>query len=115
MGLATVLAALKVRAAEMAMKLWEDDKGAIISTEYVLVGGVLVSGIIPGLVSARNAINQAYANMGNTIVNSVPSPTYSGYAIGGSNGPIAAVNGVSMPPLSTNLNAYQVTYLPPAP
>ena len=113
MGLANVLAAIKVRAGQVAMKLWQDDTGAIISTEYVLIGGVLVSGIIPGLVTARNAINQAYTNMGNTILSSVPSPTYSGFAVGGANGPIASVNGVALAPVST-ANFYQVAYLPPA-
>jgi Flp pilus assembly pilin Flp len=115
MGLANVLAALKVRAGQVAMKLWQDDTGAIISTEYVLIGGVLVSGIIPGLVTARNSINQAYTNMGNTILSAVPAPTYSGFAVGGANGPIAAVNGVAVAPVSTSNAAYQVSYLPPSP
>lgn len=114
MGPAMTLAALTCRAKELVCKLWADDDGAVLSAEYVMVGGILVTGVIPGLVAARNAINTAYVNMGNTIVNAVPSPTYSGYAIGGANGgpPVAAVGGVSAP-VAPQPGPLQVASVPP--
>lgn len=112
MGLAKVLVALKVRAAQ----LWADDQGAVISTEYVLVGGVLVTGVVPGLVAARNSLNTAYVNMGNSIVSAVPSPTYSGYAIGGTNGtPVASVGGMGVPAAGPQHYLAAVQVAPPAP
>lgn len=112
MGLATVLAALKVRAAQ----LWADDQGAVISTEYVLVGGVLVTGVVPGLVAARNALNSAYVNMGNAITAAVPSPSFSGYQVGGTNGnPVAAVGGVNLAPAGQQIYLSAVAVAPPAP
>jgi hypothetical protein len=38
------------------LKLWNDDAGALIAMEWLLVGTILVIGIIPGLVALRNAI-----------------------------------------------------------
>lgn len=113
MGPAMTLAALTCRAKELVSKLWADDDGAVLSAEYVMVGGILVTGVIPGLVAARNAINTAYVNMGNAIVGAVPSPTYSGYSVGGANGsPIAAVGGVSAPGAQPG-GQLQGVYIPP--
>lgn len=112
MGLAYALVALKARAAQ----LWADDQGAVISTEYVLVGGVLVTGVVPGLVAARNALNSAYVNMGNAIVSAVPTPTFSGYGVGGANGtPVAAVGGVGLPQAAPQQYLAAVQIAPPAP
>ncbi|WP_149108723.1 hypothetical protein [Limnoglobus roseus] len=91
--------------------LWQDDCGAVLSVEYVLVSGVLVTGIVPGLVAARNSINSAYANMGNSVTAAVPTPSYSGFSIGGANGnAIASVGGVSIPaqPQANYLQASQI-------
>lgn len=76
---------------------WADDAGAIVSAEYALVGGVLVTGVVPGLVAARNSVNAAYGSMGNRLQAAVPDVSYSGYSISGENGnAIASVGGVSM-------------------
>lgn len=94
------------RLSSLADSFWNDDAGAVLSVEYVLLSGVLVTGVVPGLVAARNSINAAYANMGNSVLASIPTPSYSGYSIGGSNGnAIASIQGVSM--MAPN----QVSYL----
>jgi len=86
-------------ARQLLSKLWADDAGAVISTEYVLLSGVLVTGVVPGLVAARNSINSAYATMGNRIQAAVPDVSYNGYVIGGENGnPIASAGGVALRP-----------------
>ncbi len=62
-------------------RLWDDDRGAVISSELVLVLGILVFGLIPGLVALRNSVNAALATIGNFLGRITPSFTYSGYAI----------------------------------
>jgi len=115
MGLATALAGLKVRAEVAAVKFWNDDAGAVISTEYVLVGGVLVAGVVPGLVAARDSINRAYVNMGNAIVAAVPQATFSGLSLGGTNGhAVAAVNGIATAPVPA-ANYLQASAVAPIP
>ncbi len=80
-------------------KLWKDDQGAVISTELILVIGVLVFGLIPAFVALRNSLIASMATMGNTLNAITPSFTFSGFAIGSNNSngrPIAAVNGYSL-------------------
>jgi len=79
-------------------RLWDDDQGAVISSELVLVLGILVFGLIPGLVALRNSVIAALATMGNFLGRITPSFTYSGYAVisnaGGST--IALVGGLQI-------------------
>lgn len=43
-------------------KLWADDRGAVVSTEYVMVSGLVVGGVGSGMVAVRNAgVKQANA------------------------------------------------------
>src|SRR5438093_4396555 len=107
-------------------RLWTDDRGAIISVEMILIIGILIFGIIPGLVALRNSINAALGTIGNILVTIVPSFTFSGFAIGSSTGgrTIAVIQGYSSPVNSdTYLTASQITpivlpsnvLIPPAP
>lgn len=87
--------------------LWDDDAGAIISIEFILVVSILIFGIIPGLVALRNSVNAALTTTGNLIVALVPSFTFSGWIVGDSGGNgnfVAQVNGFQR-------NADQTTYL----
>ncbi len=83
----------------MLRRLWADDRGAVISVELILVIGILIFGIIPGLVAMRNSINAALGTMGNILTTIVPSFTFSGFAIGCIQGgaTIAQVQGFLMP------------------
>ncbi len=108
-------------------RLWTDDRGAVISVELILVIGILIFGIIPGLVAMRNSINAALGTIGNILTTIVPSFTFSGFAIGGNapaNCTIAQVQGFLMPGNNnTFLTASQLTpiflnslvVIPPAP
>jgi ABC-type lipoprotein release transport system permease subunit len=107
-------------------KCWADDTGAVISTELVLVIGILIFGIIPGLVALRNSVIAALGTIGNTLTNLVPSFTYSGFAIGrqSGGGTIAQVQGYQVDMTTTNLlTASQlapislgtIAVIPPAP
>ena len=62
-------------------RLWDDDQGAVISTELVLVLGILIFGIIPGLVALRNSVIASLTTIGNFLDRITPSFTYSGYAV----------------------------------
>lgn len=48
-------------------KLWQDDTGAVISTEMTLVGGITISGVVPGLLALRDATNNAFYSYANEI------------------------------------------------
>jgi Flp pilus assembly pilin Flp len=92
-------------------RLWDDDQGAVISSELVLVLGILVFGLIPGLVALRNSVNAALATIGNFLGRITPSFTYSGYAIVGQGGisTIAVVGGLQIDYTTANqLSAVQV-------
>jgi Flp pilus assembly pilin Flp len=83
-------------------RLWADDRGAIISVEFILIVAVLVFGLIPGLVALRNSTNAMMATLGNLILAVVPSFTFSGFAITANGNTIAQIGGVQFTP-DTNL------------
>ena len=96
-------------------RLWADDRGAVISTELVLVIGILIFGIIPGLVALRNSVIAALGTIGNTLTDLVPSFTYSGFAIGAASGgrTIAQVQGYQVDPSTVQrLTGSQLTPIP---
>lgn len=110
----------------MLRRLWADDRGAVISVELVLIIGILIFGIIPGLVALRNSVIAALGTIGNVISTIVPSFTFSGFAIGrqSGGGTIAQVQGYQLDPTTTNrLTGSQLTpislgtivVIPPAP
>ena len=110
-------------------RLWDDDGGAVISTELVLIIGILVFGLIPGLVALRNSGIAVMATLGNLARVLIPSFTFSGFQILVGTPPnqtvIGQVGGVTFTPnLGDNLTADQVApvtinaaqvVIPPAP
>ena len=110
----------------MLRRLWSDDRGAVLSTELVLIIGIVIFGIIPGLVALRNSLNAALGTIGNVITTIVPSFTFSGFAIGRASGggTIAQVQGYELDPTTTNrltasqtapINLGTLVVIPPAP
>ena len=92
-------------------RLWDDDRGAVISSELVLVLGILVFGLIPGLVALRNSVIAALTTIGNFLGRITPSFTYSGYAVVSEGGisTIAVVGGLQVDYTTANqLSAEQV-------
>lgn len=111
-------------------RLWNDDRGSVISVELILLLAILIFGIIPGIVALRNSLIASLGTVGNTLTSLIPSFTFSGFAIGPNNInnstgglPIALVNGYSLygttPMYLTGLQVapYVATYvvIPPAP
>jgi hypothetical protein len=107
-------------------QLWNDDQGAVISVELVLIISILVFGLIPGLIALRNSGIALMATLGNMANALVPSFTFSGFTILAGTPPnqttIVQVNGVSFTPSPQNLTGGQLTpvqasavVVPPAP
>lgn len=71
--------------------LWDDDRGAVISVELVLIVAILIFGLIPGLVAFRNSANAALASMSNLISVIIPSFSFSSLTINGSPATVAVV------------------------
>ncbi|OWK44976.1 hypothetical protein [Fimbriiglobus ruber] len=93
-------------------RLWDDDRGAIVTTEIILIMGILVFGLIPGLIAVRNSGNATLATLGNILLNIIPSFTFSGFSIaaagGGTTSVIVQVGGVSYSGNSVSLTSYEV-------
>jgi len=62
----------------LMLKLWKDDCGALIATEWVFVATILVLGAITGLVAVRNAVNQELASFANAVLALNTSYSFSG-------------------------------------
>ena len=52
---------------------WSDETGGVIAAEYLLLGGVVILGTIPGFLAVRSASNEALAQFGQTLQFAVPS------------------------------------------
>ena len=52
----------------LLLKLWEDDCGALIATEWVFVATILVLGSITGLVALRQAVLTELIDFANAVL-----------------------------------------------
>lgn len=59
---------------ELLARLWADDTGAIITTEYVMVLGVVTMGGIAGANEVRKATVAGFQRLGRNIERAVPDP-----------------------------------------
>ena len=92
----------------MLRRFWDDDRGAVITVELVLVLAILVFGIIPGLVALRNSANAALGSLANAAATLFPVFSFSTIDIGGSPTTVAVV----LPGSFTN-NLVTSTLIPP--
>lgn len=76
-------------------QLWHDDFGAILATEYTLVSGVVVAGVVPGLVAVRDSVNASMTQTAGMVQAFAPQFTYSGFRT-----PVAAVPGLQSPAMA---------------
>ena len=51
----------------MLKRLWNDDEGALISTEFLLVATILVIGLVVGLAYVRNAVTSKLSDFAQAI------------------------------------------------
>jgi hypothetical protein len=62
----------------MMLKLWKDDCGALIATEWLFVATILVLGVITGLVGVRNFVNSGLQEFANAVGSLDQSYSFSG-------------------------------------
>ncbi len=113
---------------ELLFRFWNDDSGAVVSVEILLIICILIFGLIPGLVALRNSMNATLTTVGNLLITLIPSFTFSGFAIIGTDGmgntiTVVQVNGFQFDPNVSYLTADQTdpilipstVVIPPAP
>jgi Flp pilus assembly pilin Flp len=62
----------------MLKRLWNDEAGAVVSAEIVLVATILVIGMVVGLKSVRDSVVTELADIAQAIANVDQSYSYSG-------------------------------------
>ena len=63
---------------QLVQKMWKDDYGALIATEWVFVATILVLGIITGLVAVRQAVISELTEFANAVMSLNQSFSFSG-------------------------------------
>lgn len=63
---------------KLLLKLWNDDQGALIATEWVFVATILVLGIITGLVAVRSAVIAELDDFANALLTLNQTYSFSG-------------------------------------
>jgi Flp pilus assembly pilin Flp len=72
----------------VCVRLWKDDQGALIASEWLFVATILVIGIIVGLSGVRDAVVTELTEFGNALL-----ALSQGYSISGMEGCCAATDG----------------------
>jgi hypothetical protein len=72
----------------LMLKLWADDSGALIATEWVFVATILVLSLVVGLQAVKEAVNGELLDLANAI-----SSLNQSYSFGGSSGCCASAAG----------------------
>jgi Flp pilus assembly pilin Flp len=49
------------------LKLWDDDRGALIAVEWLFIATILVLGVIAGFVGVRNFVNSGLQEFSNAV------------------------------------------------
>lgn len=73
---------------KLAAKLWDDDAGALIASEYLFVVTILIIGTIVGLAAVREAINTELGEVANALL-----ALSQGFTISGQSGTGGSVDG----------------------
>ena len=54
--------------AGLMQKLWQDDEGALIATEFLFIAVILVIGLVVGLVYVRNAVTAKLSELAQAVL-----------------------------------------------
>jgi Flp pilus assembly pilin Flp len=49
------------------VSFWADESGALVATEYLLLGSVVAVGSVTGMVEVRDSVNEEYKEFGQTV------------------------------------------------
>ncbi len=88
-------------------QMWQDDAGAVLSTEYLFLTTILIIGLIVGLTNLRAAINAELTELGNAIL-----ALSQGYSINGTTGSGGGTDGSQA--IDTPQTLTPPTSVPPA-
>ena len=88
-------------------KLWRDDHGAMIATEYLFIVTILIIGSIVGLTNVRDALTAELTELGNALL-----ALSQGYTISGTSGGTGGTDGSQAIDTPGSLTPAQAT--PPA-
>ena len=91
--------------AALLRSCWDDDRAAVIAVELLLVIGILVFGLIPGLIAMRNSANAALVSVANLFLALSPTFSFSNLPGGG----VAIVIGIN----ATSANFLTASQVPP--
>lgn len=50
-------------------RFWNDESGAVVATEYLLLGSVVAAGSVGGMVAMRDAVVDEYKHLGAEVRN----------------------------------------------
>jgi hypothetical protein len=95
----------------LIVSLWNDESGAVIATEYLMLGSIVAAGSAGGMVAMRDSVVDEYKEFGNTIhdVRQAYTPPLKGVKSGQNNrtAPNGAVLVTNIPdaPSAQTLNA----------
>jgi hypothetical protein len=52
---------------DLMARLWADDDGSVIASEYLMLGGIVSLGSVAGMTAMRDAANQEMEEFGQTV------------------------------------------------
>ena len=73
---------------QLMLRMWQDDSGALIATEWVIVATILVLSLVVGLKAVESAVEGELIDFANAV-----SSLNQSYSFGGSSGCCASVAG----------------------
>jgi hypothetical protein len=68
--------------AKLFRRLWDDDLGALLATEWVVIATIMILGLIPGLIAVRQGTLSELTEFANATMALNQSYSFSGQSIG---------------------------------
>ena len=101
-------------------RLWNDEAGSIVATEYLLLGTIVGLGSVTGLATVRDSINDEYQEFGTSVREvrqsySVPAKKGGGGSAGGTTVTDGARHPLATPNVPPTLTGQQVQFSMPTP
>jgi len=95
---------------KLFVRLWKDESGAVIATEYLMLGSIVALGSATGLATMRDSVADEFGEFGNAVRDtrqaySIPKTRGGNGSAGGSvatNTPAAAASTVAVAPVVQN-------------
>lgn len=95
---------------QLFVRLWKDESGAVIATEYLMLGSIVALGSASGLVAMRDSVADEFGEFGNAVRDtrqaySIPKMRGGNARAGGSvatDAPAAVATTVGAAPMTQN-------------